>query len=82
MRPSTFTSEKSGAFVPSGNIVLGVRTIATASDAVQIASGSSRQTARPPRAYIESSPPVSRIPFAPATVAMGQPSLTPGPRNL
>jgi hypothetical protein len=28
VRPSTFTSEKSGAWVPSGNIVLGVRTIA------------------------------------------------------
>jgi hypothetical protein len=25
--PSTFTSEKSGAFVPRGNIVLGVRAI-------------------------------------------------------
>jgi hypothetical protein len=25
VRPSTFTSEKSGALVPSGNIVLGVR---------------------------------------------------------
>ena len=28
VRPSTLTSEKSGALVPKGNIVLGVRAIA------------------------------------------------------